>query len=147
MTKQYTVPVEQDENGELMIVFPDQMMEELKWQPGDTIEWIDNNDNTYTLQKKVSEEKQLVLVETICQYRMRYCVEVPKGKSKWALDTVTMEEAKELSQHFLGEQIVSDRVITESEYFEIFDRDNQYLENWSKDKKLNFITKDEGTND
>jgi hypothetical protein len=78
---------------------------------------------------------------------MRYCVEVPKGKSEWALDTVTTEEAKELSQHFLGEQIVSDRVITESEYLEIFDRDNQYLENWSKDKKLNFITKDEGTND
>ena len=41
-----------DENGELMIVLPDEMTNELNWQPGDRIEWIDNKNGTFTLKKK-----------------------------------------------------------------------------------------------
>jgi hypothetical protein len=56
--------------------------------------------------------RQYVLVEAIQQYRMRYVVELGKDDpAAWALDTVTMNEAKELSQQDLGETIVSHRVL------------------------------------
>ena len=44
------------------------------------------------------KETEWVLVECVSTFRMRYMVEVPKDKSEYALDTVTMNEAKEFSQ-------------------------------------------------
>jgi hypothetical protein len=84
--------------------------------------------------------KELVLVECISTFRMRYVVEVPTGKKEWALDTVAMNEAGELSQEHLGEQIVSHRVIDKEEYLRIFDEDNVYLNNWTEEDKLRYIT-------
>lgn len=93
------------------------------------------------------EETQLVLVETISQFRIRYVVEVPVGvddygkdKKLWALDTVSCEEAKEFSQESLGELIVSHRVIDEKEALEIWDNDNDYLKDWEPEHKLEYIT-------
>jgi predicted transcriptional regulator len=87
------------------------------------------------------KETEHVLVETIQQYRMRYIVEVPLGKSDWALDTVTMEEAKEFSQLSLGETIVSHRVITEDDIIDLCLEDNPYTESWSIDSVFdNLVT-------
>lgn len=93
------------------------------------------------------DETQLVLVETISQFRIRYVVEVPVGvddygndKKLWALDTVTCEEAKEFSQESLGELIVSHRVIDEKEALEIWDNDNDYLKDWEPEQKLEYVT-------
>ena len=93
------------------------------------------------------EETQLVLVETISQFRQRYVVEVPVGiddfgndKTLWALDTVTCEHANEFSQHWLGETIVSHRVVSEQEALQIFDQDHDYLKNWTKEEKLESVT-------
>lgn len=90
---------------------------------------------------------QLVLVETISQFRHRYVVEVPIGtddygndKALWALDTVTCEEANEFSQHWLGETICSHRVVSKKEALKIFDQDNSYLANWTTEDKLNQVT-------
>jgi hypothetical protein len=47
-----------------------------------------------------------------------------------------MEQAAEFSQECLGEQIVSHRVITESEFLQQFDKDNSYLTGWTADKKF-----------
>jgi hypothetical protein len=41
---------------------------------------------------------EFVLVECVSTFRMRYVVEVPEGKSEYALDTVVMNEANEFSQ-------------------------------------------------
>ena len=87
------------------------------------------------------EETEFVLVDCISTFRMRYVVEVPKGKSEWALDTVTCQEAKEFSQEHIGEQIVSHRVITKDEAIQISDIDNHYCKAWSDDQKINtFVT-------
>jgi len=76
-----------------------------------------------------------VLVETISQYRMRYVVEVPdSSKVEWALDTVTMEEAKEFSQHWLGETIFSHRLIDEKDATALYRKDNDYLSQCSDEK-------------
>lgn len=69
-------------------------------------------------------ETELVLVECISQFRMRYMVEVPKGKSDYALDTVVLGQATEFSQKHLDEVIVSHRVVTEQEALDICKLDN-----------------------
>jgi hypothetical protein len=89
----------------------------------------------------MKNETELVLVECILQYRMRYVVEVPVGKSDWALDTVTMEEAVEFSQLSLGETIVSHRVVSNDEVVQLCDEDNQYCSLWDTEKKFEvFVT-------
>ena len=89
------------------------------------------------------EKTQLVLVECVSMFRMRYLVEVPIGtdnygydKKDWALDTVTMEEAKEFSQHHIGETIVSSRVLSKEEALTLCDQDNDYAKSWPEEKKI-----------
>lgn len=83
-----------------------------------------------------------VLVETISQYRMRYVVEVPDSHPEWALDTVTVEEAREFSQHYLGETIISDRVVNKEEIVNLFRKDNDYLHNLNDEEIMErFVTK------
>lgn len=35
----YILEVQEDENGELFIVFPEEVIEELGWQEGDILNW------------------------------------------------------------------------------------------------------------
>lgn len=81
-------------------------------------------------------KKELVLVECTSSFRMRYLVEVPKGKAEYALDTVVCNDAVEFSQLHLGEQIVSHRVVTKEEALAICDIDNAYVKTWTDEKKL-----------
>lgn len=95
-------------------------------------------DDVPTLTER-ADGKVLVLVETISQHRMRYAVLA--DAEEHACDEVVMERAAELSQEFIGESILSSRVITEAEYLEIFDKDNDYLKSWDVPKKLSMIHK------
>jgi hypothetical protein len=130
------IKLEENEQGNAVLPLGDELCAKLGWHEGDTIKWIDNNDGSYTLKKK---ETELVMVETILTYRIRYVVEVPKGKSEWARDTVTMDEADEFSQLCLGETITSHRVIDEDEFVQMFDEDNDYLKEWETDKKFRCV--------
>jgi hypothetical protein len=128
----------EDENSDLILPLSDELCAEAGWNIGDTIEWIDNSDGSWTMRKK-EMEKELVLVECISTFRMRYVVEVPKGKKEWAMDTVTMNEAEEFSQEHIGEQILSHRVIDNAEYLRLFAEDNAYLNSWDEDTKFRFV--------
>ena len=145
--KTFTVIVEEDpETGDLILPFPEGLCDQLGWEIDDTLNWEPNEDGSFTLSKKV--ETQWVLVECISTFRERYMVEVPVGvddfgkdKSTWALDTVTMEEAKEFSQEHLGEQIVSHRIVTKEEALALCDKDNDYTKSWDEETKMkNFFT-------
>jgi hypothetical protein len=93
--------------------------------------------------EKPKEDKVWVLVEAIGTYRMRYMVEAPAAHPEYALDTVTLEEAKEFSQKWLGETIISDRVVSLEEALELSDIDNDYCSGWSDELKIeNFFTKE-----
>lgn len=134
---------EDPESGDLILPLPDEVMESNGYKIGDVLNWKDNKDGSYSITKKVSEDKQWVLVECISTFRQRYMVEVPigtddygKDKTLWALDTVTMEEAKEFSQAHLGEQIVSHRVVTKKEALALCDQDNDYTKSWDKETKM-----------
>ena len=139
--------IELDEDpvtGELILPLPDDLLAEVGWNTGDTINFADNKDGSWTM-SKVEEATELVLVECIQSYRMRYVIEVPVGKKEWAEDTVTMQDyevVKEFSQLSLGEQIISSRVVTEAEVLALCDTDNDYCSEWEEDKKLEvFVTK------
>lgn len=132
------VKLEEDQDGYLVLPIPEEMWEELGWNIGDTIDWVDNGDGTWTLRKK-QVEKELVLVECISTFRMRYVVEVPVGKKDWACDSVVMGEVEEMSQHHIGEDIVSHRVISNDEFVKIFDEDNDYLKSWNTEQKMRCI--------
>lgn len=139
--KRYVVEVQEGENGESILPLPEEMLQEAGWKEGDTIVWKDNKDGTWSMTKKQTG-RQFVLVETVSMFRERYVLEVPEGKSDWALDTVAMEEAKEFSQEHLAENIVSHRVISEDEVISLFEIDNAYLRSMSRDEILSkFVTK------
>jgi hypothetical protein len=88
-------------------------------------------------------KREWVLVECIQSYRMRYMVEVPEGRSEWALDTVSMQQAKEFSQESIGETIVSHRVISEEDALKLCDEDNDYCKSWDEHQKVkSFFTKE-----
>ena len=137
--KSWILEVEQNEDGEYYIQLTDEILADSGFKIGDNFDWKDNGDGSFTLIKK--EETELVMVECISQFRQRYVVEVPKGKSEWALDTVTCNEAKEFSQEHLGETIVSHRVVSLDEAIAVCDIDNHYCKSWSDEQKINtFIT-------
>lgn len=140
--KSWTVTLDYDNDAdEVILPLTDEMVREAGWNLGDTIEWIDNKDGSWTLAKK--EEMEWVLVETVQTFRHRYMVQVPKGKAEWALDTVVMYEAKEFSQEYLGETIVSHRVVNFDEAIDLCDLDNHYCKSWTTDKKVDaFFTRD-----
>lgn len=100
-------------------------------------------------------DERYVVVTAVSTHRMRYCVPMselqklnPEGgnlfedyekASAWAKDSVTMEEVKEFSQEWLGEQIVDTFILDEERVLQLYDRDNAYLSSWSKEQKLNAI--------
>lgn len=67
----------------------------------------------------------LFLVEALSQFRMRYVVEAEKAE--YAADTVTMEEAEEFGQTWLGETIVSTKQVSSEELPSLFFEDHPYL--------------------
>jgi hypothetical protein len=149
MSKKHTVYIQEDPiTGDLILPFPEGMLEEMGWDVGDTLKFKTHKDGSFTLTKKEKKDTQWVLVECVSTFRQRYMVEVPvgidnygKNKVDWALDTVTMNEAKEFSQEHIGEQIVSHRVVTKEEALVLCDADNDYGSSWPEETKMkNFFT-------
>ena len=138
----FETDIKEDENGDQYIEFSDELMKTVGWEIGDTLEWSENKDGSWSLLKtKETTETEWVMVECISTFRQRYMVQVPKEKSEWALDIVTMEEATEFSSVHLGEQIVSHRTISKEEALELCDIDNDYSAGWDEETKMkNFFT-------
>lgn len=93
--------------------------------------------------------KDYVVVTTLTQFRCRYVMrrdelqkldpDMPVNVSEWACDTVTAGEVREFSQHFLAETIIDTNTITEDEMLELFDQDNDYLRDWTRELKIEWV--------
>lgn len=144
MDKTVTVTLKTDENGDVIMPLPDDVIDGTGWQLGDKIEFTKTENGSVVMKKF---ETELVLVETVSMFRMRYVVEVPKGKKEYAADTVVTGrdtdnvEIVELSQEHLDEVVSSTRVIDKEEYLRIFNEDNDYLRSWNDELKLRYINK------
>ena len=80
---------------------------------------------------------KLFLVDAVSSFRNSYVVRCKDGVH--AADTVTLNEADEWSQEWLGESISRVREITEEEYLVLFDKDNDYLKDWDEEQKFRFV--------
>jgi hypothetical protein len=50
--KSWTINLEEDpETGDLILPLNDDILEETGWQTGDSIEWIDNKDGSWTMKR------------------------------------------------------------------------------------------------
>lgn len=134
-----TANVIKDDEENYVLPLGEEVVKHLGWKIGDVLEWVDNHDGSWTIKRKEQMKKELVLVECISTFRMRYVVEVPVGEKDWACDSVVMGEVEEMSQHHIGEDIVSHRVISDEEFIKIFDEDNDYLKNWDTELKVRCI--------
>lgn len=92
---------------------------------------------------------KIVLVETIQTFKHMYAVEVKDDEPiEYALDDVTdvmtggLSKVEEFAQTHIGEDIFSYREISEEEYLKIFDRENDYLKEWTQEQKKQFIYKE-----
>lgn len=100
------------------------------------------------------QEEKYVVVTCTSTFRQRYCIPVsklqetnpdidimddPAKQIEWANDSVTMEEVKEFSQKWLGETILDTFILDEERVLNLMDRDNAYLSEWTKEKKLDWI--------
>jgi hypothetical protein len=90
----------------------------------------------------------LYLVETVSIFRHRYVVEA-KEEDHAADEVVynmTDSDFKEFSQHHVDECITSIRQIKDEEFEPLFDKDNDYLKDWTlqskRDKFINVIEYD-----
>lgn len=52
-----TLEAADDGSGDLVLPLTDEIMESAGWQVGDTLEWIDNKDGTWSIKKKENEQK------------------------------------------------------------------------------------------
>ena len=93
-----------------------------------------------------------VVVTAISSHRMRYVMHkddlrkmntdaqpTDKELLTWAMDSVTMEEVEEFSQMHIGEQITDVHEMNEEEILNLFDADNDYLSEWDRGYKLQWI--------
>lgn len=53
--KSWTVTLEED-GEDLILPLTDEMIEGLGWQIGDTLEWIDNKDGTWSIRKTIDKK-------------------------------------------------------------------------------------------
>jgi hypothetical protein len=54
--KTYTVTLEEDpDTGDLLLPFTDEILQEAGWKEGDTLEWFDNQDGSWSLVKQANE--------------------------------------------------------------------------------------------
>jgi hypothetical protein len=50
--KSWTVIIQQD-GEDLILPFPQEMLDEVGWFPGDNLEWVDRGDGTWEIRKKL----------------------------------------------------------------------------------------------
>lgn len=83
-----------------------------------------------------------VMVEAVSTYRVRYLVEAPADHLEYALDTVSMREAKEFSQEHLGELVsVHCGTMNEAEALADCRVVNDYCASWTDEQvKKAFFT-------
>jgi hypothetical protein len=131
--------------GDLMLDLNDEMLAALAAKVGDQLKWeINEETGTVTITKAKQEaEPTWVMVEAVSMFRMRYMVKNTNPEHpEWALDTVVMNEAKEFSQQFLDETIVSHRVISQAEALLMCDLDNDYHKDSPEQLKLDLFFTD-----
>ena len=97
-------------------------------------------------------EGKYVVVTAISSFKMKYVIpteelqklnettELDQERAReWAEECVIMEEVKDFSQKHIGETVIETQILDEDTILEIFDRENDYLSEWTREKKIDYI--------
>ena len=84
---------------------------------------------------------KIFVVETVSIFKHTYYISAEEASHAedevvCRLDDATFTEG---SQKHITETIVDTKTLTEDQFIELFDRENDYLKSWSKEQKLNMI--------
>ena len=92
--------------------------------------------------------KKYVLVETMASYRMRYVVELNEhDPNEWACDTVVSDEAGEIGQKFLGENISDYREVEPEEIRYLALQDCEAYKSWTAEDMIKILVREKGKNE
>ncbi len=89
--------------------------------------------------------REYIVCTTISSFKLSYVIPVDSLDTECCdaetaiKDAVTCGDIDEVSQEYLGETIVDTIHMSEAEMLERFDRENEYLRDWSKEKKLAWV--------
>jgi len=98
-------------------------------------------------QKKEETMTKFVLVEAIASYRMRYVVELnDNDPAEWAMDTVVMDEAGEIGQQYLGENIIGHREVAPEEIRYLALEDCEAYKSWTAEDMIKILVRGENKN-
>ena len=56
MNNIYQAPVEVDSDGDLILVFPDELLAAMDWIQGDVLTWKKNDDDSWTLTRNENSD-------------------------------------------------------------------------------------------
>ena len=56
----WLVSLTEDENGEMLLVLPDKLIETLGWKENDTLNWTNNNNGTWTLSLQEDDDEKIL---------------------------------------------------------------------------------------
>lgn len=98
--------------------------------------------------------RKYVVVETLSTFKIKYSIPIDemeglktgadlddKTAMEYANDYVTCEDVEELSQEWIGEQIIDTKIATQPEVIEFFNESNQFARGWEEGKKLQSINR------
>ena len=57
MTKKSWIVTLEEDGSDLILPFPQEMLDEVGWNPGDNLEWYDRGDGTWEIRKKTDDPK------------------------------------------------------------------------------------------
>ena len=67
MSKTWTLTVQKFEDGDEYLEFPQEVMDEAGWKPGDVLKWTDRGDGSWTL-SKIGEETMKTYKCEVCDH-------------------------------------------------------------------------------
>jgi bifunctional DNA-binding transcriptional regulator/antitoxin component of YhaV-PrlF toxin-antitoxin module len=60
-TERWTITAEEDpETGDIVLPLPEELLKKVGWKEGDTLEWIDNHDGSWSIEKVKDDKKDLL---------------------------------------------------------------------------------------
>lgn len=94
--------------------------------------------------------KKYAKVTTVSSFYHTYMVPLDKLQElnpeapvdpNWLAESVIMNEVEEFSQLHVGENILDVEVVNEDEMLIEFDKKNDYLKDWTKERKIKWVRK------
>ena len=90
--------------------------------------------------------RRYVILTAISTHKVRYAIpeevlsaDTDQGLIDKATDAAIAEKVEDFSQEWLGENVIDERICTEEEMLEIFDRENDYLKGWTREQKIDYV--------